>query len=276
MSKKLGTINGQELRLKYIEKIVCMQGFVTKEDIKQKFNVSSASVTHDFSCYNKLNPNNLIYNPSTKRYEISQTFKPFFKHKIFSAKSPVYYFPKLYPFNEEKSQEKIRLISNSIQSTRALEIIYYSKSKGKNTREIVPVSFIDTGLLHYLRAYDRLKKSYINFAVHRIIKVKRTNKDKVEEYESPGNDIKWLKSITLKLRPHPKNWIGDKKSIEDETLEVIVRQAMADLFLNAWHIDCSQDKSIEGIDFQYYLSNLQHLRQTENLDLNLAPGFKCE
>lgn len=72
----------QEQRLRMIDILAEYQGEVWREPIMAFFGVSAPQVTRDFREYNKLRPNNLAYNPSTKRYHQTPLFEPLFNNLL--------------------------------------------------------------------------------------------------------------------------------------------------------------------------------------------------
>ena len=264
MSKKT-----QNEKLEFIELLAYFYGAVNREDIMNKFCISSASATNLLSKYNKMAPNNLDYNISLKSYEISKTFKPIFKLDIFLERIPVYTIPTLNkPIDYEI--DKIAKISRAIQRVQVLKINYNSISSGISTREVVPVAFASTQLRWHLRAYDRKRQQYADFVFRRILKTKTIKNSIVKKYEHPNNDKQWHLFINLKIKPHPYN-VSDIHNIENKTYDIRIRSAMAGYFLRLWNVDCSLDNCLKEKQYQYTLENINEISKLT--DLKLAPGY---
>ena len=255
-------------QLKFIEFLVYFNGVINREDIINKFNISPASATNLLSQYNKIAPNNLDYNITLKAYEISKTFKPIFKIRIFLERMPIYTIPILIKSIPDDI-EKIAIISRAIHKIQVLKITYNSVSSGVSEREIIPVAFADTQLRWHLRAYDRKRQKYIDFFLNKILKITIMKNTSIKEQEHPNNDKQWHQFITLKIKSHPYNsYIYIEKN---ETYNVRIRSAMAGYFLRLWNVDCSHNFNWKNKNYQYILENIKEISKIA--DLTLAPEY---
>lgn len=260
-------------KLQFVEHLLYFHGAVIREDIINRFGVSKASATNLLSAYSQMAPGNLNYNIRLKRYEISDSFKPVFNVRMLIERIPVYTMPKLHKPADDDAIERIALISRAIQRTQSLKITYSSASRGVSTRQIIPVAFADNLLRWHLRAYDRKRAKYADFVFSRIQKVRLIEGDTIKHHEHPDNDSEWHSFIELKIRAHPHNLV-DAPSFDmgDEIRTVRLRAAMAGYFLQLWNVDCSQDASMQGKEYQYVLTNREEVSKVA--DLELAPGYK--
>jgi hypothetical protein len=83
--------------------------------------------------------------------------------------------------------------------------------------------------------------------------------------------------VPLQIIPHPNNVkyptaIKLDFGMEKGVLEVNVRAAMAGYLLRRWNVDCSENGSLSGPEYQLYLQNNQTLYGAENLAI--APGYQ--
>lgn len=259
-------------KLQFVELLAYFHGAINREDLINRFGISKASATNVISAYSRMAPENLRYDIRLKRYEISNVFKPVFNVHILIERIPVYTMPKLLQPADDEAIEKIALISRAIQSMKSLTITYTSAASGTSTRQIIPVAFADNLLRWHLRAYDRDRKKFVDFVFARIQKVNLIEHDVIEHHEHPNNDKQWHSFIELKIKAHPHNLV-DTQSFDmgDEIQNVRLRAAMAGYFLQLWNVDCSQDASLIGKEYQYMLENLTEV--SEVADLKLAPGY---
>ena len=88
-------------RLAFIEQLANVQGHINREDIVERFRISSAAATNDFQKYTEIAPDNLIYNVRRKRYEISSSFTFHFPAQFLSERAPVYTLPDPYSIELE-------------------------------------------------------------------------------------------------------------------------------------------------------------------------------
>lgn len=259
-------------RLEFVELLAYFHGTVSREEIMNRFHISAASATSVLSMYNKMAPENLIYNVRLKCYEIGKSFKPAFDVRMLTERIPVYTMPKLHKPADEAAVGRIALISRAIQRTQSLTITYSSAS-GKGVRQIVPVAFADNLLRWHLRAYDRKRERYSDFVFGRIQKAYPIEGDTIKDYEHPDNDKQWHSFIDLEIKAHPHN-LADFQSFDmgNDIRTVKIRAAMAGYFLQLWNVDCSPNADLEGREYHYVLMNMAEVAKVA--DLELAPGYK--
>ena len=259
-------------KLQFVELLLYFHGAVNREDIINRFGISKASATNLLSAYSQMASGNLSYNIRLKRYEISQSFKAVFNVRMLIERIPVYTMPKLHKPADDDAIERIALISRAIQSTQLLSITYTSASRGKSTREIIPVAFADNLLRWHLRAYDRKRAKFSDFVFSRIQKAQPIKGGTIDKHEHPDNDTQWHTFIELKIKAHPHNLIDTVTfDMGNEVRTVRLRAAMAGYFLQLWNIDCSQDMRLRGKRYQYVLANIAEVFGIA--DLELAPGY---
>ena len=265
----------QKERLEFVELLAYFNGTVSRDEIMNRFGISAASATNILSKYSRMAPENLSYNVHLKRYEIGKSFKPVFNTRILMERIPVYTMPQLYKPVDNDEIERIALISRAIQRTQSLTITYASASSGRSSRQIVPVAFADNWLRWHLRAYDRKREKYIDFAFRRILEVSPIEGDTIQEHEHPDNDKQWHSFIDLRIKAHPHN-LADVQafSMGTDIHSVRIRAAMAGYFLRLWNVDCSPDANLKGQEYQYVLANVAEVAKVA--DLELAPGYSGE
>ena len=140
----------------------------------------------------------------------------------------------------------------------------------------MPHSIVDNGLRWHLRAFDRKSNSFRDFVLTRITKVTIIAQPPSAE-EVKLEDDQWMRMAPLQIIPHPKNVkyptaIKLDFGMDKGMLEVNVRAAMAGYLLRRWNVDCSEEGSLSGAEYQLYLQNSQTLYGAENLAI--APGYQ--
>ena len=93
-------------RLQFVELLAYFHGAVNREDLVNRFGISTASATNVLSAYNQMAPENLRYNIRLKRYEISSSFRPVFNVRILLERVPVYTMPKMQKPADDEVIEK--------------------------------------------------------------------------------------------------------------------------------------------------------------------------
>ncbi len=126
-----------------------------------------------------------------------------------------------------------------------------------------------------MRAYDRKREKYVDFVFARIRKVNLIKHDAIEHHEHPDNDKQWHSFVELKIKAHPHNLVDTQSFDMGNDIHCVrMRAAMAGYFLKLWNVDCSQDASLRGKEYQYMLENMTEV--SEVADLELAPGYARE
>ena len=280
----------QKQRLAFIDFKLMFTSSVTRNEIIQRFECGTAAASRDLALYKELAPKNLTYNTTEKQYVVESNFKPLFNHdprktlvKLANEISDGFdaigdtKFPVEAPSSLNVPDLMIvARISQAIFQNKAINIIYTSLSNGSNSRDIVPHSIIDNGLRWHVRAYDRKSGEFRDFVLTRITKA--TVKSGIsKENENKEQDKEWNTFISLELVPHPKN-IQHPTAIEldygmvDGSMSIKARAALTGYLLRRWNVDCSEDASLIGAEYQLYLDNNQTLYGAENL--TIAPGYK--
>lgn len=281
----------QSERLAHIELVARFWGAASRASLADRFDISEAAATRDFSLYRKLAPSNLIYDPSIKRYLWDeQQAKPLFKfapYKVMSTLNEGFgdalQSTKSSPFAvglhlKEPNLNIVSVITRAINRKLCLKINYHSQSSPKGAeREIVPHAIVDTGLRWHIRAWDRKRERFTDFVVNRISKAS-ISPSRVIETEMQSNDTAWMEQVTLLLVPHPKNkdihdLLVQEYSMTNDVLEVSCRKALASYLLDSWNVDSSKDASLIGNHVFLYLSNLEEIER-EVANISLAPGYK--
>jgi hypothetical protein len=279
----------QKQRLGYIDFKLMFVGHLTRSEIVSHFEKGLSSATRDINLYKELCPNNMVYDAKDKKYYQSASFKPLFTHDprktlVKMANQITDGFDAIGETNfpvESPSQlnvPDIFIVAKLVQAiinNKVVSIIYTSLSSGSIAREIVPHSIVDNGLRWHVRAYDRKSKSFRDFVLTRITKATIKTSPASRE-EDKLEDHQWMRMMPLRLIAHPTN-VKYPTAIEldygmlNGVLEINIRAAMAGYLLRRWNVDCTQNASLKGAEYQLYLNNLQTLYGAENL--SIAPGY---
>tara|TARA_R110001592_G_scaffold336271_2_gene621732 strand:- start:1218 stop:2090 length:873 start_codon:yes stop_codon:yes gene_type:complete len=280
----------QKQRLAYIDFKLLFSGWVSRNEIVNRFELGLAAASRDIALYKEHAPANMEYDNVNKKYLIKSSFKPLFTHdprktlvKLsnqitdgFDAIGDI-----TFPV-EAPSQLNIpdifivARLSQAIINRKAVSIIYTSLSSGSGARELVPHSIVDNGLRWHVRAFDRKSKSFRDFVITRISKV-TIQQQILDPQEDKLEDHQWMRMMPLELIPHPNNVkfptaIELDYGMENKVLELNVRAALVGYLLRRWNVDCTETASLQGAEYQLWLQNTQTLYGAENLAI--APGYK--
>jgi len=279
----------QRQRLSYIEFCLLFRGHLTRNDLVQRFEVGLSAGTRDLNLYRELAPNNLDYDTKQKKYFQSTEFKPVFKHDArttlvklannisdgFDAIGDIN-FPVDAP--SQLNVPDIFIVARVVQAilnNKAINIIYTSLSSGSKARNIVPHSIVDNGLRWHVRAFDENTNSFRDFVLTRISKVTITPNEP-ELFQNKSEDHQWNRKLPLHIEPHPNNVkfptaIAMDYGMENKVLKLEIRAALVGYLLRRWNVDCTENASLSGGEYQLWLRNANSIFGAENL--TIAPGF---
>jgi len=277
----------QQERLSHIDFKAYFLGIVGRNDLVARFGIKEAAATRDITLYKELAPRNLEYDTKLKAYVLTRDFKPLFEYspaQVLAALSQGFgedfignHKPMIScdtPANLNKPLLPVlAVLTRAIHQKRVVRINYRSIDSGLSKREIAPFVLVDNGLRWHVRAYDRNRKSFIDFVITRIADPKIMESEP-EEYETREADIQWNRVVEMELVPHPKlphpETVEMDYAMQDGVLKVNVRAAVAGYVLRRWNVDCTEDHSLKGAEYQLWLRNRQALYGVENLAI--APG----
>lgn len=284
MNEVRETLPSNEERLMYIEFCLIYKGEVSRSDITDMFAITSASATRDLIRYNQeTNKLNSRFDESRKIHiATDDTFIPKFKINELDVlcwikkekrnnndHAMAYRFKRLGLPN----QDVLSPLTRAINNLTLAKITYSSLTSGPSERIIAPHSIIDDGLNLYMRAYDRKRDKFLEFSLSRIYKSEFIN-SQPSKGEKISDDADWLRLIDLVLIPHPR--ITHKETIEFQyqmirgELVIPIRAACAGYFLRSWHVDCSEDASLDHYEHHLYLKNNRELLEIDSIR-NIAP-----
>lgn len=282
----------QKQRLAFIDFLLMFKGSFSRSDLTTKFEMGMANATRDIALYRELAPSNSEFDKAKKIYLQTKQFKALYNYdprktltKLANNISDGFdgvmevAFPVDAPM--QLNVPDINLVAKLVQAVlnkKVVSIIYTSLSSGSNAREIIPHTIVDNGLRWHVRAFDRNTNSFRDFVITRISKVTLLE-NSIEEFEKKIEDNQWMRKMDLHVVPHPKN-VEFPKAIELDygmgsgLLKITVRAALVGYILRRWNVDCSDNASLLGPEYQLYLRNTQTLYGAENL--TLAPGYQSK
>ena len=279
----------QKERLFYIEVKAYFCGDLTRADIERRFGVKPAASARDLSTYRRLAPQNLFYDASRRKYAATNRFVPLFEH---SAERVLTWFRAGFGDNIEQKLkrtvpcesahelvkpdlETLATLTRAIVGRRQVKVNYLSLTSGPSTKTLCPLALADTGLRWHLRAYDRKRRRFADFALTRIVKAKSIDQA-IPTEEQIESDVQWSRQVQIELVPHPG--VKFPKAIEADfvmkngVLLLKMRAPLVGYTLRRWSVDCSSDHNLDPASYQLWLRNYQTLYGVESAVL--APGYK--
>jgi len=290
---QLSSINqAQRERLFHIDFRLYFLGTINRNDLESRFGIKQAAATRDISLYKELTPKNLEYDTKAKTYIQREGFKPLFNYGSNQALAAL-----LYGFGDDfvttnpvfvpaeaptqlnlPSSDILACITQAIYNKQAIKINYRSLSSGLSQREIVPHALVDNGLRWHVRGFDRHRKKFSDFVINRIDKPSLFTGNLVTETETKVADLQWHSMVELLLVPHPAlqhpETIEHEYGMENGSLTIQVRAAVAGYVLRRWNVDCTENHSLIGGEYHLWLKNSHALNEVENFIL--TPGHPQE
>jgi hypothetical protein len=287
--KSSNLTQAQRDRLAFIELRLRYCGELRRQELVTRFGIRAAAATRDIAEYRNLAPRNLEYDTKNKLYVRAAQFWPIFDFPVdrvltwlsrgYADGEPVPRKP-VVPHEGTRlagnvDLELVSVLTRAIHQGCPAEVYYRAMSSGLTTREIVPFALADSGLRWHVRAFDRRTGEFRDFVLARLTDA-RLLSGPVKDNERSADDIEWNRITELELVPHPAN-VQHPDTIESEygmnggVLKVRVRAALAGYLLRRWNVDCTNDHSLKGGEYQLWLRNRQALYGVSNL--LLAPGY---
>lgn len=284
--------HAQRERLAYIDFRLYFFGEIGRPDLIERFGVAPAGATRDLALYREIAPQNITFDGSNKIYRIGHAFSPLFDHasqRVLSAlalgfgdgvNSPTKSLQPLLPCESPTALSNPKMdvlapVCRAIHAKRPVAIRYHSMSSGESERVIVPFALVDTGLRWHVRAFDRKSGEFRDFVITRI-EAPILVDEEPKANERPDNDIQWTRIVELDLVPHPRlsrpEIIRMDYGMNDGSIRMRVRAAVAGYMLLRWSVDASPDHSLQGPEYRLWLKD--HLALYGVKNALLAPGYR--
>ncbi len=283
-----GLTQTQRERLFYIEVKAFFCGDLTRADIERRFGVKPAASARDLVTYRRLAPQNLFYDAGQRKYATTDRFAPLFEH---SAERVLTWFRAGFGDNLDQKLKRtvpcesasdlvkpdlqtLATLTRAIAGRHQVKVSYLSLTSGASTKTLCPLALADTGLRWHLRAYDRERGRFADFALTRIVKAKAIDQP-IPVDEQIESDAQWARFVHIELVPHPK--IAYPKAIEADfmmtngVLALDMRAPLVGYALRRWSVDCSPEHSLDPKEHHLCLNNPQTLYGVESAAL--APGY---
>jgi hypothetical protein len=252
-----------ERRLAFIEERLFWMGEVNRTDLVVRFGVSMSQASVDIARYLALDPPDIHYDKSAKRYVAGERFKP-----VLAKPDASRFLGELRlvgvgvlvvdetmlgaatPFDATPLPERpvdpfvLRAVLRSIRARHALEIAYQSMSRPEPMkRTIEPHALAYDGFRWHTRAFDHETREFRDFVLGRLTKPKLAG----EAGSSPADDRDWQSFVELIIAPHPKltpaqsRAIANDYGIKDSSTTIPVRRALLFYALKRLGLDVSAD-----------------------------------
>ncbi|HNP35838.1 MAG TPA: WYL domain-containing protein [Woeseiaceae bacterium] len=252
---------GVEKRLEFIEFRLFWEGVINRSDLVDQFEVSVPQASNDLSRYDKLAPNNMLYDKSGKRYVRSPSFRPVLtdpsaddllvqlqavgaretvaSQTWLSSTPPTDSLPTPH---RVVSVDVIRALLAAISENKALELHYQSMNPDHPDpiwRWISPHAFASDGFRWHIRAYCHRDNKFKDFLLSRILKTRNLN----ESQATAKGDRIWNEYLNVSLIPNPKLTESQQRAIsvdygmKGRRIDIPVRKALLYYFKKRLRLD---------------------------------------
>lgn len=269
-------VNQEELkydirqRLAMLEAAVLWDGRVTTTVLSHLFGIARGQASRDFTFYQQLAPNNLVYDRYQKAYLPTDTFSPLFMqgtaeeylqlarvgHTLGqSIVLPIVPTAQgveiLSPPTRKLDLNVLRLVHQAIRTQRQIQVYYQSMTKDGRDILLEPHSLVFNGFRWHVRAFSHEHHQFRDFVLARFASkpvLLDTCKHCIED------DVDWQQFDILVIAPNPnltpakQSVIAEDYGMEEEILRLRVRRALVLYYKRMLHLDeGSQDPSIQQI-----------------------------
>lgn len=262
-------------RLQYIDLCAYTLGYINRKLLMNRFEIKEAWATKDFSAYQALSGDRLVYDHALRAYKPVDWFSPVFEHKVSEAIllstgsqniiCDKHFSENSYSYainNTEPELENIHNVLRALHLNKKVETEYISISSGKQTRLLAPHTLIQTGNFQYVRAFDHKTGEFRNFKLNRITGSKLTNFT-AEKDQQKTCDTDWNSNVILKIGVNSA--LENKEAIEydfgliDGELTVEIKKALVKFFLMDWHVAPIEHQNLPATLFPLQLLSMSGL-----------------
>jgi hypothetical protein len=246
-------------RLEFIESRLIWEGRINRSDIAKRFNVKVQQASADLGLYERLAPENMIYDRNERTFVPARTFVPRYVREV--ADRPLLqlaaigaglvnpaetWFDELPPIAVLSVPQRhvptivMRWILEAIRKNAAIEIDYQSVERPNVMRRtIVPHALGNDGDRWHARAWCPRDRIFKDFVLSRIAGVGALAPSRI----NPAADREWEDYVEVVLTPNPKLPEASRRSIAIEydmvraRLRLPVRAALAYYMLRRFNYD---------------------------------------
>jgi predicted DNA-binding transcriptional regulator YafY len=227
----------QSQRLRYIELICLWEGAINTNAICEYFGIGRQQASKDLKIYREsIAPQNLVYNGTSKRYEITPhsavfTDGAFSEYLHFTNKPVNQSFTHALPLPEFSVSPGIfRVIKQACRDNLRLEVDYRSvNAPDKSGRIIVPHAIAHSGTRWHVRAFCEKNQDFRDFVLSRF----KPEIDILGNSDIDANqDEAWHTFVTVTLIPDQRltqaqqQVVADDYGMSDMRLDIKVRASL--------------------------------------------------
>lgn len=221
---------GQDRRLAFIDFRLRWEGRINRSDLTDFFGISVPQASLDIARYMELAPHNLVYDRSSRMYQIAEAF-----HPLSVESQPQRYLSELLATStgilepgasfmgwqppidsvpqpgRTVNSETLASLLKAIRDGSGLQVVYQSMSCPEPSERIIsPHAFAFDGFRWHVRAFCHTRNEFRDFVLGRFLDVLGIK----EAGKAASEDVAWHTVLTLVLAPHPGLSAGKQRAIE--------------------------------------------------------------
>lgn len=221
---------GQQRRLEFIDFRLYWEGRINRADLTDHFGISVPQASLDLAEYQKLAPQNLVYERREKVYIATASFRPALalEHSdsfldqlsaVASGALPkdTFFIGWAPPTDLVRAPRRrvpsgvLKGVLRAIQHNLVLEVTYQVTSQPSPLdARVSPHAIAFDGMRWLVRAYCHMSKTFRNFGLGRLLQVEAiSGSDAV-----PASDRAWNTFVEVKVAPKPDLSGGQRRAIE--------------------------------------------------------------
>lgn len=212
---------GVERRLEFIEFRLYWEGGVNRSDLIQAFGVSVPQASKDFSQYQELAPENMVYDRTLKRYRATQCFAPILFRpsadsllaELSAAADPARPGQPAWlsapphldmtPLPRRRiDPEVLRRLLHTVREGRSARILYQSmnaESAEPRWRDVSPHAFGHDGQRWHVRAFNHADRMFKDFVISRMTACEPG----APATAGAADDADWNAHVMVMFEPNP-------------------------------------------------------------------------
>lgn len=268
-------------RLILLEATAYWSGEMVSHVLTESFGISRVQATKDISLYLSLRPNNLRYDRSLKRYQITEEFSPLYingsadelfqilqtyqsqQAAVVTLLANLPSVASITPLTQHMDTEVLRPIIQATRFGYELKISYQSLTTDEiMVHRIQPSNLFYDGRYWHIRAYCFGTKEYLTFSLIRITHAQTAGRAKPLKIA----DKLWEQYVEAEIAPHSGLAEGQRKIVEklygmvNGKITTSVRAAMLPYFLKSIGIG-TDDQKRKADEQQVILLNRKALQK---------------
>ncbi|MBZ0223276.1 MAG: WYL domain-containing protein [Dokdonella sp.] len=217
-------------RLTFIEQRLYWEGRFQKADLTNRFSISVPQASADVAHYQRLAPENTVYDAAVRAFVPTPKFKPalmvpdartYLSQLLLLADDALKpseswlgaipshaAIPKV---RRRLNPEVLRSVVQAIQKKCALEVLYQSFSTPEPKRRwVAPHGLAFDGFRWHARVWCYTKSGFIDLVLARFLEIGQTRQAEVDG----ALDRLWNEIVQVRLAPHPELPTGPRRAIE--------------------------------------------------------------